>query len=80
MHTNSYTGPGQNGKEIGKRNPVESICFDLGFANAGQTGGNYCEQNLSSRINTESEGLVCLNLDVMMCRKLVKRWVNTFFI
>ena len=54
-------------------NPVEYIRFALGFANAGQIGRNYCEQNASSRINTESEALVCLNLDVMMCRiKLVK--------
>jgi hypothetical protein len=41
----------------------------------------YCEQNASSRINTESEALVCLNLDVMMCRiKSVKRWVNSYVI
>jgi hypothetical protein len=39
---------GQNGKELQavcKPNPVESIRFALGFANAGQIGGNYCEQN-----------------------------------
>jgi hypothetical protein len=66
---------GQNGKElyaVSKPNPGEFIRFALGFANAGQIGGNCCEQNVSSRINTEA--LVCLNLDVMMCRiKLVKR-------
>jgi hypothetical protein len=27
---------------------VEYIRFALGFANAGQIGGNYCEQNASS--------------------------------
>jgi hypothetical protein len=52
---------------VGKHIPGESIRFAPGFANAGQIGGNYCEQNASSRINTEA--LVCLNLDVMMCRR-----------
>ena len=35
----------KNCRLVVKPNPVEYILFALGFANAGQIGGNYCEQN-----------------------------------
>jgi hypothetical protein len=66
---------------LGQPNQVESIRFALGFANARQIGGNYCKQNAWSRINTESQALVCLNLDFVMCRiNLVKRPVGKYTI
>jgi hypothetical protein len=41
----------KNCRLVVKPNPVEYIRFALGFANAGQIGGNYCEQNALSTIN-----------------------------